>query len=355
MTAPSTQEKQPTLLGLHLLRGLCAIAVMFYHYLHEAGVGTFHAVGTYGVYIFFALSGYALTYVYGEKRLNGRSLGNFFVSRVFRILPLYFVVATYQLYMLRATPGIWEKYLLNVTMFFGLATPGATSMVPGGWSIGIEAVFYLMFPLILCISNLRALAGMLLFAAFINHVMTAWSYTTPVIDNQWMAYTQAPTFLVYFIGGALLARLRPRIVEFMLQHKKLSSLLPPILAIIIVAMFFIPSAMSISRQEIILGLPAKIMIMASLLVIAIASLLELRSRMEALALFLGEISYSLYLLHYPVWYRVQMHVNADLGIQALLAIVVSLVLATLTYRYFEKPMRDLKYLPAFRSRLAPTD
>lgn len=342
MQTVDAPEKKPTLEGLHLLRGLCAIAVMLYHYLHEAGVGTFHAVGTYGVYIFFALSGYTITYVYGESKFKKRQVTFFFTSRLFRILPLYIAVATYQLYMLRGVPGIWDKYLLNIFLAFGLATPGATSMVPGGWSIGIEAVFYLLFPVLLTISSIRTLLGLLLLSAVINHVMAAYSYTNNSLSGQWAAYTQAPTFLVYFIGGMFLAQISPNLRERVLKQSVFAPFMLPTLIALLTAMFCLPSIIDIPRQEIIAGIPAKLLIAGSLTTIAVASLLELRPLIKSAAIYLGDISYALYLLHYPVWTRVQMHVEASIGIQALISVCISLILSTIVHKYFERPMRDLK-------------
>lgn len=338
-------EGKPTLFGLHLVRGLCAITVMAYHYLHEAGVGTFHSAGTYGVYIFFVLSGYALTYVYADAGLDRKRLGQYFIARAFRILPLYFLVATYQLYMLRATPGIWEKYILNITMIFGLATPGATSIVPGGWSIGIEAVFYLLFPVILIIHSLRTLVALFIFTVFINHFIVAASYNVPSLSSShWAFYTQTPTFLVYFIGGMLLAKLRPIALRGLHKHHGVAPLLLPALAALMIGVFFVPSLLGISRETLLAGFPAKIMIAASLLVIALGSLVVLKGHLASLASYLGDISYALYLWHYPVWNRVRLHIDASIEIQAIVSVALSFSLATLTYYAFERRTKGLRRL-----------
>lgn len=317
MTAPYAVEKKPTLMGLHLVRGLCAIAVMLYHYLHESGVGTFHAAGTYGVYIFFVLSGYALTYVYDGEKLEGRKLYDFFEARVYRIVPLYFLVATYQLYMLRGAPAIWEKYLLNITMMFGLATPGATSIVAGGWSIGIEAVFYLLFPVLLAIKPIRALMAVLIAAVIVNQVTVRASYSDPAMSkNQWAFYTQAPTFLVYFIGGICLARLRPQVLAWSERRPESLKIAAPALLILLCALVAVPVVLNIPRASLLAGPIAVIMIAGCFAVIAVGSITLIpNGPFSRAAAYMGDISYSLYLLHYPVWHRVQMHLEASLVVQ----------------------------------------
>lgn len=347
MSAPYAVEKKPTLMGLHLVRGLCAIAVMLYHYLHEAGVGTFHAAGTYGVYIFFVLSGYALTYVYEGEKLGGRKLYEFFEARVYRIVPLYFLVATYQLYMLRNAPAIWEKYLLNITMMFGLATPGATSIVPGGWSIGIEAVFYLLFPVLLAIRPIPVLLAVLFAAVIVNQMAAGASYKDPAMSaNQWAFYTQAPTFLVYFIGGILLARLRPQLLAWTDRRPASLSVAAPVLLLLLIALFAIPAVSGISRESLLAGPISFLMIGGCFAVIAVGSITLIPSGpLSRAAAYLGDISYSLYLLHYPIWHRVQLHLEASLVVQGMVSIVLTLLLATASYHLFEKPIARMRKRP----------
>lgn len=83
-------------LGWDLLRGMCAIAVACYHLLLWQDVAALHTLGSYGVYLFFVLSGASLTYTYGDQlasRVTARkfSFSRFLWVRYLRLAPLYLV------------------------------------------------------------------------------------------------------------------------------------------------------------------------------------------------------------------------------------------------------------------------
>ena len=68
--------------------GRLAIGVMLYHVAYWSGGPEFTSLGTYGVYAFFVLSGFALEHVYGYRL----RLGEFTLARVSRLAPLRLVV-----------------------------------------------------------------------------------------------------------------------------------------------------------------------------------------------------------------------------------------------------------------------
>lgn len=81
------------IIGWDLLRGICAVSICFYHLLSWTGIATLHAVGHYGVYLFFILSGASLALTYKDSVLEGNfSFRDFFFKRYLRIWPLYFTL-----------------------------------------------------------------------------------------------------------------------------------------------------------------------------------------------------------------------------------------------------------------------
>ncbi|MDE3061373.1 MAG: acyltransferase, partial [Pseudomonadota bacterium] len=145
---------RPRLHALDGIRGLCAIAIMLYHILLWNGVALFQ-IGTFGVYLFYVLSGFSLWYVYAHRAVTFDLLKTFFTARVARIVPLYLAVCLLIVVLRFYTAGasnvfnadFISRFLLNITFLFGVALPQKSSIVPGGWSIGVEWVFYLSFPL----------------------------------------------------------------------------------------------------------------------------------------------------------------------------------------------------------------
>lgn len=134
----------PRLDALDLLRGLCALAVAVFHFDSWGGLqiakyfdGWLAVCGTYGVSVFFVLSGYSLAHAYGARFANGieaDAILRYARRRIGRLLPLFSVI------LIASLAG----------RIISGAEP-ALSPVIGGWSIGIEVVFYVAFPLLLAL------------------------------------------------------------------------------------------------------------------------------------------------------------------------------------------------------------
>ena len=135
--------------GLDALRGALALAVMVFHLLGWLYEIELLAVGTYSVYLFFVLSGFAMTWAYGEATAGTAifPLRDYWRARLVRIIPLWWVVVIAT--VVSALPEFvgWRVLAENLTLTSAL-TP--TESVPlGGWSIEIELVWYLLFPVLL--------------------------------------------------------------------------------------------------------------------------------------------------------------------------------------------------------------
>ena len=103
-------------------------------------------VGKVAVMVFFILSGYWVTKVYLQKYANlSAGVKAFYISRILRIWPLYFVAACTAMLIARFTSDapITELYL--ALPIFGVATHGV-DLINVSWSLDIELQFYLMLP-----------------------------------------------------------------------------------------------------------------------------------------------------------------------------------------------------------------
>ncbi len=335
--------KRETLAGLHLVRGLCALLVMLYHYLHITKVGTFHAMGTYAVYIFFALSGYTLYYVYGEEPLTEAGLRKFFLARIFRIAPLYWLVIAYQMLVGAWTPVRQAEYALNLTGLFGLATPGETSATPAGWSIGIEVVFYLLFPALVLLRSTRSLAVVFVVSLVVNALFVHATFADKALAaNNWASYTQPATFLCYFVGGMLAAKVTLERGWLASSANRPWAILAALALIGLICA--VPIALGYDRQQTLDGLLPKALVLASILVVALAALSRLDGLPERIGTFLGNISYATYLFHLIVWGQVAALLpDASPGVKAALSASITIGLAWLSQRYFEGWARRLQY------------
>ncbi|MBC7694100.1 MAG: acyltransferase [Burkholderiales bacterium] len=142
--------------GINGLRAISAISVVVSHInlslvqFNLNNLGSIDLAG-YGVTIFFAISGFLITFLMlKEKEKANISITKFYIRRVLRIWPLYFLVlilsiVTAHIYHLGNLPGSLPFYILlaaNIPFIFENALP----FLGHYWSLGVEEQFYLFWP-----------------------------------------------------------------------------------------------------------------------------------------------------------------------------------------------------------------
>ncbi len=328
------------------LRALAVVPVLFYH----AAIPGFPG-GFVGVDIFFVISGYLICgMINADIRNRLFSLGEFYKRRALRILPALFVVflvtsvfacvfflpvelEDYARSLASAVGSISNIYFAATAGYFD--APAETKPLLHTWSLGVEEQFYFIVPLLMLLLW-RAVPkqARLLFAA-----AAALSFAAAVAVS-----FRNPTFVFY-------------LAPFRAWELALGALL---------AIGFFPAPQSAFRKNacgaagmlLLLGAiflgssSAPLLLMVSLasvgstLVIAsseggasaVGRLLSLRP-----VVFIGLISYSLYLWHWPliVFQRTdQLLLPDSSGIAAKLALVVlSIGIAFLSWKFIEMPFR----------------
>jgi peptidoglycan/LPS O-acetylase OafA/YrhL len=138
--AHGTNNIRGNLKSLQILRAVAATSVVYYH------IGTIPVFGSFGVDIFFVISGFVMAMVIA----NGQSAYTFAVSRLTRIIPLYWVLTTCVLLLAAIKPDLFNSTTANLTnylksIFFipyfkenGTLTP----MLNVGWTLNYEMLFY---------------------------------------------------------------------------------------------------------------------------------------------------------------------------------------------------------------------
>ena len=123
----------------------------------------------FGVPLFFVVSAFSLAYGYEGKLSDRRQVAEFYLRRLLRIAPLYYLAVIAQLATL-AIFGIPQPdaltLLLSFTFLFNLSSAHVDGIAPASWSIGVEMLFYLIFPFVLALARTPPRA-VLLTAAFI--------------------------------------------------------------------------------------------------------------------------------------------------------------------------------------------
>lgn len=331
------------------LRACAVLPVLLFH----SGSSLFRG-GFVGVDIFFVISGYLISRILSTEIAEQRfSILRFYERRARRILPALFVVIAacflvgyrvmlathFDLFAQSAVAAVLSVSNIFFWKQSGYFAPDVDfAPLLHTWSLGVEEQFYLLFPLLL----------LLLHKARLRFVRAL-----PVL------------LVLTFLLGAYLTFTRPFGAFFLLPARAWELLLGATLGV-----GAIPSTGR--RTNELLGAAGLAAIIGSILLIdsrqpfpgfvalfpclGTAALLHsgaqatVASRLLSARplVFVGLISYSLYLWHWPVFSFARMaaaDVHLD-RVQAIAAIMVSLVLAALSWRFVERPFRDSRRWPA---------
>ncbi len=342
------------------LRGIAAVWVVIFHFcwyfpaVHpERYTGAVYK-GYLAVDMFFVLSGFVITHVYKggfAQRVTGRRYREFLKARVARIYPLHITVlllfvaaATAERaasYALRGSfepvPLLGERsiggFFANVVMLHGLWARELSWNDPS-WSISLEFLAYLLFPLLFPVlwrarpAAKAGLGGLLL-------VALGWlAYRTGDYFNQWNGTYAILRCLPEFLAGMLLySGYQSGIFSSVLANDA------------VLAAVVLPLAVLLH-----IGAPdlAIIPLFPLLILAAVCNTGRSSTLLNSPPLvWLGDISYSLYLLHWFVLFvtteiarRLPGLDFAKLPLAPSLALIaaliaVSLALATLSFRFIE--------------------
>jgi peptidoglycan/LPS O-acetylase OafA/YrhL len=176
-------------------------------------------LGQYGVQCFFVISAItiAASIEHDARRLRGRRdvLFNFYVKRFVRIAPLYYLAILgysgieYILHLAHGhiqQPHDFSDVVLNVLFLHSWVASATDSVVPGGWSIGVEMFFYAFAPaLVLFCRTTRGLMAVSLvtaaFSAACWYFIACDGSACRIVNNEFYYFwvpTQLPCFIVGF-------------------------------------------------------------------------------------------------------------------------------------------------------------
>ena len=349
------------------LRGLAVVAVVLGHVL------AWPSGGFVGVDVFFVISGYLITgLLLREHRGTSRiSFSGFYVRRARRILPaaalvLVATVAGSAIFLpaaraLRtAVDAAWAAvFLENVRMqetgtdYFQLGRP--PSALQHFWSLSVEEQFYFVWPwllltILLIVSRRSALARHGRTAAAVAMVIICvtslgWSAYLSITSPA-SAYFSGPARIwelgvgalaaILTDGGPIIRSLAGRLILFW------SGLLA-----ILFAVFTASESSGVPFPGVVLPVfGAFAIVLAGSGASGNGYLRGSVPLVNPVARFVGDISYSLYLWHFPV-FIIAAAMFAETTKTRLLVIAVSVLLAWLSYRFVERPIRASSWLSSF--------
>lgn len=326
---------------LDYLRGLAALSILcFHHYswlIGEPNSSSFIGkIGLYGVSIFYVLSGLTLYLLYHNRLSNFREIKSFFIKRIFRIYPLLiFVSLIYILY----SSGQKKSYIifLNITGLFGFIAP-EKYLATGAWSIGNELVFYIFFPVFIFLINYNFRYFVFAFMiTLLCGLYFAFSYidTLSSLKAEWAKYVNPLNQMFLFSSGILIGYLG----RIGLDQRVLLGLLVSTIGL------FTIIQIEEGSIHLITGLNR---IVLSLITIFVCYLFysfhqEVPKYIDKSLSFLGEVSYSLYMIH-PLTFTVLSKTEvfkSNKFIFFITSLIGSIVISHLIYIFLEKPFINI--------------
>ena len=162
--------------SLDTCRGVAILMVVAFHvsliYRPTEGLGRLAAIGYLGVQLFFLVSAVTMCLMWEQRREETQRTLKFYIRRFLRIAPLFWFAIVFYTLAWHVSPaggglqGITWFQVAVTSIFLHPFFPSAiNSVVPGGWSIGIEMGFYAVFPLLALLPKDRLL--LFSFAAFV--------------------------------------------------------------------------------------------------------------------------------------------------------------------------------------------
>lgn len=355
------------------LRGVAAVLVLFYHIFegfsfaeltNEAGCGIIKTLnhGHIAVDFFFILSGFVISYAY-DNRWKSMNTWQFFKRRLIRLHPMLimgaiigtitFAIAGFTRWDGTTTPTEWVMVAMLLTMFMIPAVPGVPYEVRGngemfplngpGWSLFFEYIGNILYALFIR----RLSTSILMLLTIILGCLHAWFFIGNISGYDMVGVGWTIDEVNFFGGlirmlfpfamGMLIARtFKPRKVKGAFW----------ICSTLLIALFSVPYIASTGNISI--NSLYEFVCIATIfpLIVWLGACGSCGERGTKINKVLGDISYPLYIVHYPIMYLFYAwliekgyYKLSDCWGMALLVVISSIVLAFLCLKLYDEPVR----------------
>lgn len=329
--------------NLQFLRIIAALSVVYLHILSTAGFNLPNGFGSFGVDIFFVISGFTISYAQKAGPVK------FFLRRVIRIVPFYwiatigtFLVAYIYPHLVQSNDANWRNLLYSLCFIPYVNKVGNMEpMLPLGWFLNYLMYFYLLFTLSLRITVRFApvlCSGLIIFIAL------AIRFIFP--DNQ-SALMYASPIILEFIYGVLAYYLVQSVERSDVKYGSIQWIKPLLCFAIISVVLFLP------YQELVInmdrsfraGIPSLILVIS---VVLLETLYDVAARGRVISL-LGESSYFIYLFHPFIIYgfiRLLLPPASDMstmviGVTIVFLLTIATSVAVIMHVILERPILSL--------------
>jgi peptidoglycan/LPS O-acetylase OafA/YrhL len=324
--------------------------------------------GANAVSFFFVLSGFLITYLLLQEQNKKRhvSIRNFYIKRILRIWPLYFLMIIIALFIqpvlidLLHIPYVMTYDFKETWMYFVFFLPGMVTFYFGGshlleplWSIGVEELFYLfwapvfkyvhrfIFPILLFVLVAKLV---LLQLSHLGYFPPAMAYLIRILQFESMAYGGIGAYLLFNYGKQLLNYARS------IQIMKL------LFGLAILGFIFFSSALHLLLFKSNSPSDFEVFIKSFLFAGFLFSMALTNKKTWMLSskpmVYLGEISYGIYMYHLLIltvlilpFQNLQLSPIVQFALFLISSMLITILVAGLSKRFFES------YFLNFRKKL----
>ena len=373
-TAPSATfaDSKPHYILLDALRGAAALMVVWYHFFEGFAFAEGTAItafnhGHIGVDLFFMLSGFVISYAYDDRwqsAHNRLTLKDFFKRRLIRLHPMLIMGAVIGLITFclqgsvkwdgSATPMSWSIVALVLTMLFIPAYPGAPYDLRGNgemyslngpsWSLFFEYIGNILYALIIRRMSNRALA------ALTAALGVAWSWFVAIDVSGYDMLGIGWTLDTANFFGGMLRMMFPFSLGMLLARNFKPVKIKGILWIswaVLFGLFSVPAFAKCGTISVngLYELACVMFIFPAIVWFTASG--ETTNRFSAsVCKFLGDISYPLYIVHYPVMYlfyawliKNKLYTLGETWQVVIMVFAINIALAFACLKLYDEPVR----------------
>lgn len=350
---------------LDILRGLAILIVVFYH---NFGSVSFFRFGWLGVDLFFVLSGFLITDILLKSRDNKFYFRNFYIRRVLRIFPLYYLVLflffslSPILFKQKGAETVFSYYQNNSAWFWTYFQnwlmvkkgPPPVPFLSHFWSLAIEEQFYLFWPIMIFFIKKCETIKKIILALITIAVLTRFSVWVVYPHEVEKFYCNTFTRMDSLLMGCFLAVHLKQGKE--IPTKFIQMIIAGFIALVIVSLLLFGNL----RQDNMLFPTIGYSLTAAFFTSIVYLFLKYENRIIGwvkhlnVLRFAGKISYGMYVYHIPIYLILSNLLSrafissSSLSIVdkplfvSILSVLLTVIASTISFYVVERPILNLK-------------
>lgn len=314
-------------------RAMAAIIVVllhatdhFHRYFNYTFLNGVFKSGDMGVDIFFVISGFIMYYIHNKHIGQRDQVGTFLYKRLTRIYPIYWIVTIALIPVYFLNPSFGQGYETNLDVIVKsilLIPQGHQPILVVAWSLSYELLFYILFCLFLLFNQRKATVILGTWAAIILILMLL-----PYDKGLLLGFLFNPLNLE-FLMGVIIAHLHLKA-----KVKQPRLILGAGVLLTVVSWYLHSDAVAIHRVFL-YGIPSFLLILGAV---------TINKEKKTILTKLGDASYSLYLIHYPIlsvinkiFLKLHVYQIAGYFVAFVVTIAITITIGYLFYLFVEKP------------------